>query len=432
MESTNNLRKSNNNPLTNTANFSTALTTSQYKSSLQGTGRIDSGAKEIYFSADAPMVNIDRSSPKVTVGTATGQTQSSTGTGELNIPKLPYGFPVTGHIVPGFKHTLKGVGPLCDADCTFTFTYAAVIVWDSKGSPVITGWREKSGLCLWRIALQPGKSNLPNMPHDANRTTFKVYSAYDLPSVRALICYFHAAAGYPVRSTWLKAIGAGNYSTWPGLTLANATKYCLSATATILGHLVQKRQGVRSTKTKAPTTIPQEHVLPQVRSNELHIHVTPISKLYTDDTGRFPVHARSGNRYIMISYHCNANLILAEPFSSRKDAHKLLAYNKIMQKITDNKLSVDLQIIDNESSAEYKRSIKTKRNAKYKLLPLHTHRSNAAERAIRMFKSHFLSILAGVAPDFPRNIWDLLLPQAELTLNLLRQATLDPSQSAWS
>ena len=65
-------------------------------------------------------------------------------------------------------------------------------------------------------------------------------------------------------------------------------------------------------------------------------------------------------------------------------------------------------------------------------MPPHTHRSNAAVRAIQAFKAHSLSILAGVAPDFPRNLLDLLLPQAELTLNLLRQSTLDPSQSAWS
>ena len=78
--------------------------------------------------------------------------------------------------------------------------------------------------------------------------------------------------------------------------------------------------------------------------------VTPISKLYTDDTGRFPVHAHSGNRYIMIAYHCDANLILAEPLSSRKDAHRLLAYNKIMQRLTENKLCVNLQILDNEDS----------------------------------------------------------------------------------
>ena len=75
-----------------------------------------------------------------------------------------------------------------------------------------------------------------------------------------------------------------------------------------------------------------------------------------------------------------------------------------MQLITDNKLSVDLQILDNEAIAEYKRFIKTNWNANYQLVPPHTHRSNAAERAIRTFKAHFLSILAGVAPDFPRNM----------------------------
>ena len=101
-----------------------------------------------------------------------------------------------------------------------------------------------------------------------------------------------------------------------------------------------------------------------------------------------------------------------------------------MQRLTDNNLSVDLQILDNEASTEYKRSIKTNWNANYQLVPPHTHRSNAAERAIRMFKAHFLSILAGVAPDFSRNLWDLLLPQ--VTLNLLRQVTLDPSRSAWA
>ena len=167
-------------------------------------------------------------------------------------------FPVTGHIMPGFKHTLIGVGLLCDADCTVTFTRAAVIVWDSQGSPVPIGRREQSGPRLWRISLQPDETTLPSMPHNANRSTQKSYSAYDLPSIRALIRYFHAAASYPIRSTWLKAIGSGNYSTWLGLTLAKSTKYFPYVTATILGHLVQKRKGVRYTKIKAQITIPQD------------------------------------------------------------------------------------------------------------------------------------------------------------------------------
>jgi hypothetical protein len=47
------------------------------------------------------------------------------------------------------------------------------------------------------------------------------------------------------------------------------------------------------------------------------------------------------------------------------------------------------------------------------------HRCNWAERAIKTFKDHFLSILGGVDQFFPPYLWDLHLPQAELTLNLL-------------
>ena len=201
-----------------------------------------------------PIVNVGLSAPKFKVGTATGQSQQSTGTGELNFPKLPYGFPVTGHIMPGFCHTLIGVGPLCDSDCIVTFTCTAVIVRDPRGIPVLTGWSENSGPRLWRIALQPDKENLPKMPNTAHRTTLEAHSAYNLPSVEALIRYFHAAAGYPVLSTWLTSISAGNYSSWTEITIANATKYFPSATATIMGHLVQKIQGVRSTKPKLPAT----------------------------------------------------------------------------------------------------------------------------------------------------------------------------------
>ena len=57
-----------------------------------------------------------------------------------------------------------------------------------------------------------------------------------------------AAAGFPVRSTWLKAINNGNFNSWPGLTYNNAAKYCPQSIETMKGHMVQSSQGVRSTK----------------------------------------------------------------------------------------------------------------------------------------------------------------------------------------
>jgi hypothetical protein len=66
----------------------------------------------------------------------------------------------------------------------------------------------------------------------------------------------------------------------------------------------------------------------------------------------------------------------------------------------------------------------------YQLVPPHCHRRNAAERAIRTFKEQFVAGLSSDDPAFPLHLWDRLLPQAEITLNLLRTSRLHPQLSA--
>jgi hypothetical protein len=72
-----------------------------------------------------------------------------------------------------------------------------------------------------------------------------------------------------------------------------------------------------------------------------------------------------------------------------------------MMRLAARGLSMDLQILDNKASVAYKHAITFTWQAKFQLVPLDMHRQNRAERAIRMFKAHFLSILAGVDPTFP-------------------------------
>ena len=79
-----------------------------------------------------------------------------------------------------------------------------------------------------------------------------------------------------------------------------------------------------------------------------------------------------------------------------------------------------------------KTMIFNKYNMELELVPPGCHRRNAAEVAIRNFKAHFLSILAGTDPDFQMQLWDRLLPQAKITLNLLRQANANPKLSAYA
>jgi len=86
-------------------------------------------------------------------------------------------------------------------------------------------------------------------------------------------------------------------------------------------------------------------------------------------------------------------------------------------------------IMDNETSAEYKKAIR--KNCTIQLVPPNNHRCNLAERAIQMFKSHFIAIFAGVDDTFPMRLWDKLLPQTIVTLNLLHQSNAVPSVSAY-
>ena len=74
------------------------------------------------------------------------------------------------------------------------------------------------------------------------------------------------------------------------------------------------------------------------------------------------------------------------PFKSCKDKDRMFAYNTIMQRLKDRNMLVHLQILDNESSKEYKTIIKDKWNIKYQLVPSHIHRQNTSERSILTFK----------------------------------------------
>ena len=126
-------------------------------------------------------------------------------TATLPIPQLAEYFPTAGYIIPSFTNTLVGVGPICNADCTVLFTKQDVTVFSPGGNPILTGWREKELSRLWCFALKTTKELL--LHHTTKRqTTLSAYSAYDIPSVEALVRYIHAALEFPVKSTWLRGI----------------------------------------------------------------------------------------------------------------------------------------------------------------------------------------------------------------------------------
>jgi hypothetical protein len=134
---------------------------------------------------------------------------------------------------------------------------------------------------------------------------------------------------------------------------------------------------------------------------------------------------------VLVVYDYDTNNVLTELMKSRGDQEMVRAYNKLIQELVDHGLKPRLQLLDNECSSAL-RSLLNQHEIQFQLAPPHMHRRNAAERAIQMFKNHFIAGLCSVDPNFPLCVWDRILPQATITLNLLRQSRINPMVSAYA
>ena len=340
-----------------------------------------------------------------------------------------------------FPQSLMSVGKTCDDGTVAIFTQSGVTVHKDtdvlitcQGEPLLIGARDAHG--RYRIPLTQHKGRWqPRRPSKKARQTLRhANSVYDLPSTEQAIRWLHAVCGYPVKSTWLKAVQAGNFMGWPLLTVRNIQKYFPETVETPKGHLNQSRKNVRSTK---PKPIPLETFQsPQLVGRKLrdvytHVYNTR-DTIFSDQTGKFPHLSSSGNHYLMVMVDIDSSAILVEPIKNRTDPELTRAYSALITRLHRAGVVPRKHVLDNEISNAMKTLITDTYKMTYELVPPGCHRRNAAEVAIRNFKSHFLSILAGVADDFPMKLWDKLLPQAEITINLLRQSNATPTVSAYA
>ena len=105
---------------------------------------------------------------------------------------------------------------------------------------LLKGWRKAEK--LWTVPLANDTPVSPSL--NINEAAMSVY---ELPSMKEVVRFQHAALGFPTKAMLLTAIWHGNLITFPGLTTANITKYFPESDKTQKGHMKQTKQGVRST-----------------------------------------------------------------------------------------------------------------------------------------------------------------------------------------
>ena len=289
---------------------------------------VDSAASGHYLPADFDGGNHKTDTASSIVHTANGGTMKSVATDS---------FVLSGD-VDGEKHEctkfievtlpLVSVGKLCVQGFTIIFDANFVRIF-RNGSLVARGYRDTArNLYLITVTAQLARvlrklprvvasaaitSKPPSLGALPTAATRCAYNAYQLRVLPQLIQYLHGAAGFIPKATWIEAINAGFYATWPGLTAAHVRRFLPDkCEETSLGHLKLIRQGLRSTtKDKAPRN--QKH--------RVDVDMIPFPTLTNttsmDLPGRYPVTSAAGHKYIFIMYDLDSNYVKLVLIKSR-------------------------------------------------------------------------------------------------------------------
>lgn len=355
---------------------------------------------------------------------------------------------------------------LYDAGCTANFNATQVRIYHNNTLLLEGNRNPNTGLWMIPVEIKKQTSPYANFVRQSSIIATKVAKSHaslfthqanlvNQPNKSAeLVAFAHAALFSPSLTTLAKAINKNFLHDFPGLTAKALRDHPPVTAATAMGHLDQVRKNQRPTaKIITPLVYLTEtstddeddvedddienYPEPQVYAPTHHCYaaiVTPTAKtgqIYTDQTGKFLLPGSSGATQLFVLYDYDSNSIHAEPMRNKTSAEIVLSYGKVYNRLLNVGLKPQLHRLDNECSTELKEFMAEK-DVQIQLVPPGVHRANAAERAIRTLKNHFLAGLATTDPEFQFHLWDRLLPQCIITLNLLRASRINPNLSAYA
>ena len=170
------------------------------------------------------------------------------------------------HITPGITtNSLLSTNKFADANYITIFDKEEVNIYDANDTiiTVTRGAILRGFKCpdkLWRIPLvdmvrnnntetvivnRPPTEFLPERPPPVDA----IHNVYELKTQPELVRYYHAAAGFPTKPTWIRAIKNNHYASWPGLTAHAVSRHYPDSEETTKGHGRKAPSGQRSTKT---------------------------------------------------------------------------------------------------------------------------------------------------------------------------------------
>ena len=200
---------------------------------------MDSGDNIIAIHPEYAMTMMTTHTP-LKAPTATGALMESTAEARLTFQHKLRNFPqqmFQGHVLPSLaRHTMVGLGVLCDHGCVVVLTGSKAYVIH-KNKMLLTGARKKGQ--LWHLKpMESGGSPPVNEPlNSKNMKSISKPSYLDTPTVNSIASVYqpkrlkdamqfhHAEFNNCAKSTLLTAASKGILPLWPLLTRANISKY---------------------------------------------------------------------------------------------------------------------------------------------------------------------------------------------------------------
>ena len=336
----------------------------------------------------------------------------STHVGILDVPTIGE---TVAHIFPSLVGSLISISVLVDLGLTATYSSKHVCIYQGERE-ILRGDRDPS-TGLWMLDLSKFTKS-----HTASL-------AIQVRTQSEVAAFWHGTFGSPALTTLIKAMDKG-FITLPGVSAALMRKHAPNPVATSLGHLDQTRQGLRSTRPPPTEDIDDPTEYNHEPKRHIIVKFSRTGRNYMDMAGRFPHQSARGANYMMIMYSHDTGYIHIETPASRSAADIVSCFERGIEIFSVGNDKPTIERIDNECSKDF-RAICKKLTITIELAAPGMHRTNAAERAIRTFKNHFIATLSTADKNFPLELWDELVPQAEITLNLMRTCRSNPAISAF-
>ena len=352
---------------------------------------------------------------------------TSSKVGTLDLPNLPLQSRIC-HLFDNINGALLSIGVFCDHGMIAYFDDSKIEIRNKQTNDIVlSGRRDHRGMYMLPLAQSTSQ---------ANSSIYSQLSSSQSCAKR--IAFISQALGNPADSTLLAAAKAGYLNSVPNVTADQIRKYSPDSINTARGHMDQSRKSIWPTRTrskghtKRSKSGPKSVSSPRRYANALIVQVASTPELFGDLTGRLPTISKKGNTKVLIGYSEDGRFIKSVPMQGDTSDDLIKAYDQLITFFKSKKKIHSVINLDNQTSADLAKYFTDVAKLRYRYVPPGNHRTNHAERDIRTWKNHYTAVMAGADTSFPKNLWDELLDQVDLTLNLMRSSGVNNNgQSSW-